>query len=77
MSAATQGTKTMLEAIECEKERDRYWWALTDIAGYEGWQTPGVPAAKVMGDIAREALVPDQDREANSKPDPTIAKDLD
>ncbi len=28
MSAATQGTKTMLEAIECEKQRDRYKAAL-------------------------------------------------
>ena len=32
VSAATQGTKTMIEAIECEKQRDRYWQALTDIA---------------------------------------------
>lgn len=33
-----------------------YWQALTDIAGYEGWQAGGVASVRVMGDIARAAL---------------------
>jgi hypothetical protein len=40
---------------DLEAERDSYWQALVDIAGYEGWEASD-PAPKAMGDIARAAL---------------------
>lgn len=59
-AAAEARAATLREVREAERElaiqRDYYWQALTDIAGYEGWQAADVPAAKAMGDIARAAL---------------------
>ncbi len=72
MSAATQGTKTMLEAIDLEAENARLRTALAFIASPATW----IKATDIRA-YAREALAFNQDREANPKPDPTIAKDLD
>lgn len=36
-------------------ERDRYWQALTDIAGWENWQRP------TWREIAQKALTPSPD----------------
>ncbi len=87
MSAATQGTKTMLEAIDLERERDEALdcirRALAALHG-EGLSMDGdahrvLAARRILGGSDRpgDHRAPSQNREANSKRDPTIAKDLD